>query len=53
MFYPIGFIYIWHPLHHGYLKLYQVLLYETKARGFILHVGPKPMGFYGTRQQGM
>ena len=37
MFYPNG-LYIWHPLHHGYLKLYQVLLYETKGHKVFFHM---------------
>ena len=38
MFHSIGFIYM-HPLHHGYLKLYQVLLYDTKAQGYFYMLG--------------
>ena len=52
MFYPIGFIYM-ASTSSWILEAISSLLYETKAQGFFLYVGPRPMGFYDTRQQVM
>ena len=51
MFYPIRLIYM-APTTLWILDVISSLLCELKAEG-ILYVGPRPMKFYGTKQQGI